>query len=90
MPAQKLPMLSGTASFLPRVRVKYQVSTCNPPEFSISLFVDNRTQVDGNPTVLAEFKINMFNISGLKVDALNIAGEQYKPYKASPPHPLSP
>ena len=45
----------------------------------------NSTQVDGNATVMAEFKINLFNISGLKVEALNITGEPYKPYKARIP-----
>jgi hypothetical protein len=46
-----------------------------------------RVKPEGNPTVDADFKINLFGISGLKVDALQLTGESYKPFKARPqPH----
>jgi len=83
MPAQqKIPMLSGTASFQPGFA--YLPFPDRRPSLTHVLDV-NSTQVDGNATVMAEFKINLFNISGLKVEALNITGEPYKPYKARIP-----
>lgn len=36
---------------------------------------------DMNPTISAEFKINMLSTSGLKVDTLSIHNEKYKPFK---------
>ena len=44
-----------------------------------------RTKADGNPIVDVDFKIIQFGISGLKVDALQITGESYKPYKVGAP-----
>lgn len=37
--------------------------------------------VDSNPVILVQFKINMYAISGLKVNTLQITQETYKPYK---------
>lgn len=36
---------------------------------------------EAGPTILVDFKIVMFSASGLKVDALALSGEKYKPYK---------
>ena len=86
MPKEKMPALSGNIMLQPG-------SVCTPRRrFSHSFRIAHdrthasrapasRTKAEGNPTVDAEFKINLFGISGLKVDALQMVGEAYKPYK---------
>jgi len=37
--------------------------------------------VSCHPTVLVDFRINMFAVSGIKVDSLAVHNESYKPYK---------
>jgi AP-3 complex subunit mu len=36
---------------------------------------------ESGPTILVDFKIVMLSASGLKIDALTMSGEKYKPYK---------
>lgn len=36
---------------------------------------------DANPSVMVDFRVNMFTVSGLKVDSLALHNESYKPYK---------
>uniref|UniRef100_A0A7S0W2X6 MHD domain-containing protein n=1 Tax=Hemiselmis tepida TaxID=464990 RepID=A0A7S0W2X6_9CRYP len=36
---------------------------------------------ESGPTMTVDFKIVMFSASGLKIDALTLSGEKYKPYK---------
>eukprot|EP01094_Clydonella_sp_ATCC50884_P006719 TRINITY_DN1592_c0_g1_i1.p1 TRINITY_DN1592_c0_g1~~TRINITY_DN1592_c0_g1_i1.p1 ORF type:complete len:410 (-),score=130.40 TRINITY_DN1592_c0_g1_i1:97-1326(-) len=36
---------------------------------------------DGNPVCLVAFKVNMYSVSGVKVDSLAVHNEPYKPYK---------
>jgi AP-3 complex subunit mu len=36
---------------------------------------------ESGPTIIVDFKIVMFSASGLKIDALTLSGEKYKPYK---------
>lgn len=47
---------------------------------TISLFPNVPTPESG-PTVLVEFKVVMYCVSGLKIDALQCSNERYKPYK---------
>lgn len=42
---------------------------------------DPKSASEANLVVDADFKINMVTISGLKVDALTIFVEKYKPFK---------
>jgi AP-3 complex subunit mu len=51
------------------------------PLFSGNLVTQPGTQPEGNPVVSADFKINLFSASGLKVDGLQLLNEDYKPYK---------
>mmetsp|Transcript_3041 Transcript_3041/g.4928 ORF Transcript_3041/g.4928 Transcript_3041/m.4928 type:complete len:311 (+) Transcript_3041:182-1114(+) len=46
----------------------------------VSLTAGSETPESG-PTILVDFKIVMFSASGLKIDALTMSGEKYKPYK---------
>ncbi|KAJ1495609.1 Mu homology domain-containing protein [Baffinella frigidus] len=47
---------------------------------NVSLVPGSDTPESG-PTILVDFKIVMFSASGLKIDALTMSGEKYKPYK---------
>jgi len=51
------------------------------PMMNGNLILQPGTQPEGNPVVSAEFKINLFSASGLKVDGLQLLNEDYKPYK---------
>jgi len=48
------------------------------------------TQPEGNPVLAANFKINLFVISGLRVESLQLVNENYKPYKVKPSFPPNP
>lgn len=41
----------------------------------------SRHEVDGNPTLTAEFTVNMFSSSGIKVNSVVLVNENYKPYR---------
>lgn len=50
-------------------------------EGSVSLPPGSFTSADTNPTLQADFKIQMYSASGLKVDSLSLHNERYKPFK---------
>lgn len=43
--------------------------------------IANEPAPEANPTLSVDFKVNMVTMSGLKVGALNLVNEKYKPYK---------
>lgn len=51
------------------------------PILTGSIVLQSASSIEGQPILLADFKINMYAASGLKVDSLLVTGENYKPYK---------
>lgn len=75
----------GMATYDPVERVVlWKIGRLNPQkEISMSAHISlTAGEVpDGNPTIMVDFKISQFAVSGLKVNRLDVNGEKYKPFK---------
>jgi len=59
-----------------------KLPTSKTPQLDGSVtFPPGSTQPDSNPVLQAEFKLQMFAASGIKVDTLALHNEKYKPFK---------
>jgi len=73
LPANKTPILEGNVSF---------GATNSSGAISPSSSGSASKDVDhANPTLGVEFKVTMLSVAGLKVDALTLHNEKYKPFK---------
>src|SRR4051812_7405345 len=74
IPMNKTPTLEGTVSLPPGIKPSKYLDKCC-----------TGSRIDSNPVLQAEWKVDGYAASGLKVDSLALHNEKYKPFKGVKP-----